>query len=622
MATAAPRYTRVGEVRPSQLMYAYGVGAIVDLPKLSVIVTGLEDWPADRQSGVREIVEERLLTAVRSRLPTVERLLSAPMLPDGDVPTSPFEDAARIGVPVAAFPRWMVCPRCQLLAPLNSGLFDLDENLYFPDRTVYRHTTCNKAAKPDVIPARFLAACEKGHLDDFPWVEFAHRGQPCEGWLLRLIELGPSGEARDLEVRCETCQARRRLSEAFGEDNRENMPPCRGRRPHLRDFDLEPCENLMRPLILGASNTWFPVVLGSIAIPPEGSQLAQVIEAEWSNLNDVASADDIKFMRRRAMLGPLTTYLDDEIWAAIRQRRDRAAQGESTTQRPDLKAPEWRVLTRFDPRLNTDDFRLQPVVPPPQFAAAIQQVVLVERLREVRAMMGFTRLDSFGELNDPDLEEMTEPAPLSRRAPAWLPASEVRGEGLFIQFHEHALARWLGQPAVSARAGEFFAAHKAWRGARRLDPPENSFPGMRFILLHTFAHVLMRQLSLECGYTAASLRERLYSRGPDDPDGPMAGILIYTSAPDSEGTLGGLVSLGEPAVLERHVTLALEAARLCASDPLCAENPPGLRGQTLHAAACHACLFAPETSCERGNKYLDRSTLVKTVEREDLAFFP
>jgi hypothetical protein len=131
----------------------------------------------------------------------------------------------------------------------------------------------------------------------------------------------------------------------------------------------------------------------------------------------------------------------------------------------------------------------------------------------------------------------------------------------------------------------------------------------------------MRQLSLECGYTAASLRERLYSRGPDDPNGPMAGLLIYTSAPDSEGTLGGLVSLGEPTTLERHILLALEAARLCASDPLCAENPPGLRGQTLHAAACHACLFAPETSCERGNKYLDRSTLVKTVERDDLAFF-
>ena len=101
----------------------------------------------------------------------------------------------------------------------------------------------------------------------------------------------------------------------------------------------------------------------------------------------------------------------------------------------------------------------------------------------------------------------------------------------------------------------------------------------------------------------------------------MAGLLIYTSAPDSEGTLGGLVSLGEPETLQRHIGQALEAARLCANDPLCAEQPPSPRGQTLHAAACHACLFAPETSCERGNRYLDRSTLVATMQHDDLAFF-
>lgn len=101
----------------------------------------------------------------------------------------------------------------------------------------------------------------------------------------------------------------------------------------------------------------------------------------------------------------------------------------------------------------------------------------------------------------------------------------------------------------------------------------------------------------------------------------MAGLLIYTAAPDSEGTLGGLVSLGEPQTLGRHIAQAFEIAHLCANDPLCAEHRPSVQGQTLHAAACHACLFAPETACERGNRYLDRSTLVKTVEISDLTFF-
>lgn len=101
----------------------------------------------------------------------------------------------------------------------------------------------------------------------------------------------------------------------------------------------------------------------------------------------------------------------------------------------------------------------------------------------------------------------------------------------------------------------------------------------------------------------------------------MAGILIYTAAPDSEGTLGGLVRLGEPGLLGRHIDCALDAMRLCTSDPLCAEHNPPQDGLTLHGASCHACLFSPETSCERGNRYLDRSVLVETVERSDLAFF-
>jgi hypothetical protein len=126
-------------------------------------------------------------------------------------------------------------------------------------------------------------------------------------------------------------------------------------------------------------------------------------------------------------------------------------------------------------------------------------------------------------------------------------------------------------------------------------------------------------LAVECGYTTASIRERIYSRNPGD-QGPMAGVLIYTAAPDSQGTLGGLVSLGEPDSLGRHLDQALEGVRLCASDPLCAEHHPR-ESLTLHAAACHACLFAPETSCERGNKYLDRAVLVGTVQRSDLAFF-
>ena len=138
-------------------------------------------------------------------------------------------------------------------------------------------------------------------------------------------------------------------------------------------------------------------------------------------------------------------------------------------------------------------------------------------------------------------------------------------------------------------------------------------------MLHTFSHALIRQLAVECGYTSASITERIYSQKPADGD-PMAGVLIYTSAADSEGTLGGLCALGEPDKLGRHVRRALDRMSLCASDPLCSEHRVG-DGEELHGASCHACSFLPKTSCERGNKYLDRSAVGATIERTSLAFF-
>ena len=144
---------------------------------------------------------------------------------------------------------------------------------------------------------------------------------------------------------------------------------------------------------------------------------------------------------------------------------------------------------------------------------------------------------------------------------------------------------------------------------------------MRFVLIHSLSHALMRQIALECGYTAASIRERIYCLHPGEDEGPMAGILLYTAASDSEGTLGGLVQLGDPTSLGRQIHQALEALKICGSDPLCSEHPPTGDGRGIHGASCHACLFAPETSCEKGNRYLDRNALFGTFAAKGVEFF-
>jgi len=605
----AGQRTRVGDLRPSQLMHAFGVGSVVDLPYLSVMVMGLEDWPAARSIEIRE---ERLLRAVRQQLGAqVARLLAPPTPPESSSQTwNPFDEESRIGVPVAPFPRWVVCPYCRLLAPLSSGLFEFKPEPYRPDRARFVHASCKRPGQPPaVLPARFLIACDRGHLDDFPWLEFVHKGPTtCKG-PLKFLEMGASGEAADVQVKCDACETSEVMAKAFTEEARRLMPACRGRRPHLRDFDPDGCTQQVKSILLGASNSWFPMVLSALSIPSGAGKLDQLLEQQWSAFESVKDSSALEALRRFGVLREFAEFTDDQIWEALQRMREGDAGQDQDSN--DLKAPEWAIFSNPDALRNTRDLQLRPVAPPPRYQPYFERVVLVERLREVRSLIGFTRIDT------PSEDAQTARAPLSRGSPHWVPSAEIRGEGIFLQFSEAAISTWVARCGLLDQ--QFLAAHQRWRSTRGMDPMLG-YPGLRYVLLHSLAHALIRQFSLECGYATASLRERIYS-GSTPEGGPMAGVLIYTAAQDSEGTMGGLVSLGETTNLEGHLDQSLEGLELCTSDPLCAESTPEREFLSLHGAACHACLFAPETSCERGNRYLDRSVLVETVERSEWAFF-
>lgn len=597
---------RVGDVRPTQLLHTYGVGAMVDLPNIAAMVMGLDDWKLQYATPVGE---ERLLAAVRGQLGRqVERLMLPPVDPD-DSNRDPL-NGPRIGVPVAAFPQWYRCPWCDLVAPLSSGLFELQADPYRPDRVRYRHTACNKSPNPPaVLPTRFQLACSHGHIDDFPWLRFTHSGATSCNGPLRLRKFGVGDEAANLMVHCDSCGTTRSLVEAFGDAAKDDpLFACRGRRPHLRDFEPGGCGEQAETMLLGASNSWFGITLSALSIPRHVDRLPQLIEEKWVTLQHVVSPEVLAAFRAVGNLRGFEEFDDGAVWQAIVTKRSGAG---AVVENTDLKEPEWQVFSMPDPSRNATDFELTPVAPPVGFEAYFEKVVRVERLREVRALVGFTRIESPGDYADPQDIPAELRAPLSRSAPSWVPVSEVRGEGLFLHFKRDVLIDWATKNA--GREAEFRAAHSAWKTARAMPNPTEGFPGLRFAVIHSFSHALMRQLALQSGYSAASIRERIYC----DADGggmPMAGLLLYTAAPDSEGTLGGLVSQGEPERLGRLVRQALEAMQLCTSDPLCAEHHPGSDGTaSLHGAACHACQFAPETSCERGNKYLDRSLLVPTM---------
>lgn len=606
--------TPVGEVRPSQLLWTYGPGALVDLPNLSVVTMGTDRWEKDR---CQPIQEARLLANVRNVMGPQVESLRMPPIGSRDV-VDPFSAEAFVGVPVKPFPRWLRCVKCGLLSPYDAGLFLLKENRRRPEATRFVHQGCrgsNNDLPPrdaDAVPARFLMACRAGHLDDFPWHWFVHSGPSgCKGHL-RFYESGASLQTENLWVKCDDCKTSRNMAQAFGKAGQENLPGCRGRHPHVDRF-ADDCKQDPRAILLGATNGWFPVTLSVLAIPQTSSPVTQLVADGWTFFEDIESEAEAgivaKTLKKSGQLPGIDGVTSKELWQAIEDHRN----GQGEIAQSDLKGPEWDVLTAAHPPTDYPHFMSKEVMTPAGFPA-LTRVLLLERLREVNALLGFTRVESPDEGGDggPPIR-----APLGRDAPTWIPATQVHGEGIFLRFDAAKLTAWADLDAVKVVDARLRQGHAGWRAKRKLDPTQG-YPGIRYVMLHTLAHMLIRELALECGYNAASIRERIYADVEDDRD--QAGFLIYTAAADSDGTLGGLVELGRPDNLGRLLRQALHRAHVCASDPLCSEHDPS-KDQSLHGASCHACSFVAETSCERGNRHLDRSLVVPTLDGAGAAFF-
>jgi Domain of unknown function (DUF1998) len=603
--------TRIGQARPSHLITTAGVGATVDLPSMSVIVRGLDAWNPEHQDPVEE---PRLLDAVQRVLgPQVRALRHAPWDPSAkDDPWS------RTGVPVTPFPRWMRCPRCHRLGPLDpAGQFELVHRWgRRPDLAKYVHAECGRQAnvRPSnrraCVPARFLVVCENGHLDDFPYVEYVHNtraGGVCDGPLLTMSDAASTLGPR-VTVRCVECGHSRSIQEAAGTRGGDKLPLCRGRHPHLQRFYQ--CGKQLKLIVLGASNLWFAVSASALHLP-HGQTVEDLVAAHWDILGAQPNGTVAQLViEGMDALRGLRPYPIHEVWGCIEKLRGMGGPVAPSAS-DDLRDAEWQLLSRPTTERQDPDFRAVPTPSPRGYDRLIHQVVLVSRLREVRALLGFTRLSA------PERDDLRPGSriALSRGAAEWVPAVEQRGEGIFLELREAAVAAWVSSVSSHEHITALGAAYRQW-ALDRDQTPAAGFPIARFTLIHTLSHLLMRQVALECGYSSASLRERIYLGSALSPS---AGLLLSTAASDSEGTLGGLVALGERRYLERILATALEEAAHCSSDPLCAEHIPEFPSATLHNAACHACLFASETSCEAGNRWLDRAVLVD-LTGDGLAF--
>ena len=581
---------RAGKVRPSQTVSQFGPGALIDLPTLSMVATGIGDWET---STARRVDEPRLARKLR-----VDFFRRPPF----------YRSQAGIGgLPVRVFPRFMVCPICSRLAPHTAFKFEERRN---PE---YVCTAAHGGGwHPPVYPARFMVACRRGHLDDFPWHKYVH-GEDLECRAeLRLTDSGRTGAITDLWVKCSDHDKSRNLGQASGAKARKRLPKCSGLRPWLGTKSFENCDEEIHVILRGASNAYFPVVESAISVPPWSDPIQIAIGEYVDELANVNSLEDLNMFLKYANVPALSEFPPERVWAGIQRRRS------DDLGIADLRREEWTSLTRdkshIDPKA---EFQIRPTPIPTGASEYIAGVTQVVRLREVRALRGFTRIDPIPDIGDLGEVEAINAglAPLAANRLSWLPGIDQRGEGVFLRFVESAIAEWEESTPVSSLHSRNEAAQKEWYAAR--DIAFKQPRPARYLLLHAFAHLLIRQFGLDCGYSSSSLRERIYcSKGPD----AMAGILIYTASSDSEGSLGGLVEMSHPDRLGPMLARALEGSKLCANDPLCADREVSATGTQLNGAACHACLLESETSCESGNNYLDRAVLAGTLRTTETAF--
>ena len=296
-----------GDMRPSQLLFTFGVGSLLDLPNISALIMGLDDWDT---RYCREIAEDRLVAALQRRVGAQMSKLCLPPIQVDDFDWA--STASIVGVPVCAFPRWLRCPVCDTMAMVESGVFQLQPDRYRRDRTRYVHAGCTKATNPTALSVRFLLACRKGHLTDFPWIEDVHAGvAPCKPSRLTLPQYGATGDASDIIVKCRECNRERRMGDAFDSDLTKFK--CPGHHPHLRIVEQKGCKEPVKTILLGASNSWFPIVMSALSIPREEDKLAKLIEERWVDLKDIPSFEVAKFATATSRMPAFAEFTADQV---------------------------------------------------------------------------------------------------------------------------------------------------------------------------------------------------------------------------------------------------------------------------------------------------------------------
>jgi hypothetical protein len=590
----------VGNIRQTQLITSFGCGSIVDMPNDSVIVAGTDYWKHHRNENyiINEVNLEKLLNVDYFVKPKDEEQNDNSFVKSRDIP-------------VFRFPELMVCTKCDKIQNYKNFKFGSSFK-------------CKNCGSKQLIPSRFVVACENGHLDDFPFSWWVHKGdfskcsEPDKNLYMKFYK--NSGGLESIVIECHSCKERnngqplrRNMQGSFSEHALKgwNHNSCSKNRPWLRDKDPKDCNKHMRTTQRGGSNLYFPNHSSALSIPPWSSKIQDELNNRRSFLEMLngINPDDERMINQILTLLP-TLRIHEICNCSIEDVREQVLlrmknkQSEREISKQVILEDEYRAF--LEEEKEDYQFVIKKGEVPSFLSNHIDSIVLAHKLREVVALTGFNRIKPGDGNNDFDSRN------IRKNHTNWLPGIEMFGEGIFIKLNEEKILEW--ETAYKERFNIIAANSKT-------STIKSDKLSARYILLHTLAHTLIRQLVLQCGYSSSSIKEKIYSTFANAENSiQMSGILIYTTTPDSEGSLGGLVNEGRKSRFENTMKNMLEAISWCSSDPLCI-NSSGQGLDSLNLAACHSCALLPETSCEVRNSYLDRASLIGTLDEKNSGFF-
>lgn len=633
-----------GPLRRAQLIAPFGVGAMVTVPGgTSLIIAGLDYW-YKRQGGNGNSIEPDEFAFDEWRLKELLSVNEFRLPPDFRNPAPYSKDTPnlKITIPALRFPAWHSCPDCMLLTK----------------RTMYEKGSrgrikceeCQKKKKTRYLfQVSFVAMCDRGHLQDFPWMEWVHHSHrpECEGPLR--LRASSRVTLAGQTILCDKCGAWRTLAgiTTASPENKSTILSstlaedgdflCQGFMPWLGPEIKTECNAQLRGTLRSASNVYYAHVRSSIYLPCLTDSALQELELllQTPPLSTLArtlvelhaSDDKIVETLLNSHRRLIQNYSPDQIVRTVKALCvPISGPTPRSTQEMQAKIIEkghtaFRYVEFTALRIERNDALLKIRMGDlksfdQDIARYFSRIMLVDKLQETRALAGFTRVFPDNDQNLETRKTMLWKNPPEDPTQSWLPAYKVYGEGIYFEFQEAFLHQW--ERSACDRIRPLANRYDVVQKTRQLRPRAIT---PRFVLIHTFAHLIMNRLTFECGYSTAALRERLYVSS--DIHFSMAGVLIYTADGDSEGTMGGLVRMGKPGQLEKVIRRALEGARWCSADPVCMEMGKhyGQGPDSCNLAACHNCALVPETACEEFNRFLDRGVVVGDPGDPDLGFF-